>query len=100
MPAIMPMGVPISVPIAAMIKLPAIALERPPLAPGGGVIVRKSAGPRALKPASNKVNRIQPNQNSPINIVRSDTARLKRLIHNRREERPIDPPEALIAAGR
>jgi len=35
MPAIMPMGVPISVPIAAMIKLPAIAFERPPLAPGG-----------------------------------------------------------------
>jgi hypothetical protein len=48
----MPTGVPMSVPEATMMRLPTIALARPPSAPGGGVIcVYSDARESALPPS-------------------------------------------------
>ena len=47
----MPSGAPTATPMTLMISEPAIALSKPPAAPGGGVICVNTAGDRPLAPS-------------------------------------------------
>ena len=47
----MPSGVPTATPMIVITSDPAMALSRPPLAPGGGVISVKTAGDRPRAPS-------------------------------------------------
>src|SRR5437868_2911005 len=85
MPARMPIGVPINVPIVAISTLPAIAFSKPPLLPGGGVICVNRSVLNAWNPACSNVNRIHSRNARPNAIVTSDMIRLKRLTNSRRE---------------
>ncbi len=85
MPAKIPTGVPIAVPMNAISRLPAIALSRPPELPGGGVISVNKRGPKAWNPAWNSVIRIQNRNARPNTIASSDMMRFTRLTSSRRE---------------
>ena len=80
----MPTGVPIKVPIAAIMTLPTIALSSPPLLPGGGVICVNRSVLKAWNPAANRVIRIHNRKAIPKTIVSSDITRLNRLKNRRR----------------
>ena len=49
-PAMIPVGVPITVAITVITRLPKIAFNNPPLLPGGGVICANNAGVIAAIP--------------------------------------------------
>ncbi len=68
-----------------MTTLPTIALSKPPLLPGGGVICTKRLALSAPRPALAKVNMIQRRNANPNAIVSIDMTRLNRLTSRRRE---------------
>ena len=80
----MPIGVPIRVASVAIITLPTMALSRPPVLPGGGVIWVNMAMPMPPRPFWNRVNRIQTSQNRPKAMASTETVRLKALMMRRR----------------
>ena len=61
----MPVGVPITVAIPTMIRLPTIAFNSPPLLPGGGVIWVKIAGPIAPMPPISSEASTSPSHDEP-----------------------------------
>jgi hypothetical protein len=52
-----------------MIRLPTIALSKPPTAPGGGVISVKTRNERPPKPSQNTTPRISASQDSPTKVA-------------------------------
>ncbi len=80
----MPTGVPMSVPTPAIITLPKMALMRPPVCPGGGVISVKSVYDSAGAPFISSVRMIQNSQNSPNTRVPSEMVSMMRLTTRRR----------------
>ena len=73
-PARMPVGVPASVAIAVIRTLPKIALRRPPLLPGGGVIWVNKAGPSAPMPFVSRVHSTRTSHNRPSAVAAVDSA--------------------------
>src|SRR5450759_2498542 len=78
------MGVPIRVPTSVIIRLPAMALSRPPELPGGGVICTNTTGVSAGSPWSNSVNNIQHSQNRPNSMASTETDSPAALMMRRR----------------
>src|SRR5207248_132268 len=64
-PARIPVGVPISVASPVIATVPKIALSRPPLLPGGGVIWLNRLGPIAAMPLASKVHNTNASHNRP-----------------------------------
>ena len=83
-PARMPVGVPIKVAITVIAKLPAIALSRPPLLPGGGVISVNSADPIAPTPFSSNVHSTSTSHNRPNAVAMVDSTITSRWTRMRR----------------
>jgi len=70
-PAKIPIGVPAITAMTLIRMLPPMALARPPLLPGGGVISVKSVGDRAEMPSTSSpprmnVSHIKPNRAAPM----------------------------------
>src|SRR5579884_4187627 len=61
----MPIGAPMARPSAVMIRLPTMALSKPPFEPGGGVIWVKTASDRPPNPFHTKAARIKVSQPRP-----------------------------------
>ena len=61
----MPIGVPTPTPITVMIRLPTMALSKPPAEPGGGVILVKTLSDRPPTPFQNSVTRMSTSQTRP-----------------------------------
>jgi len=57
-----------------MIRLPTMALARPPSLPGGGVVCRNRLGRIASRPLTSRVPRIAASQNSPITVAVNENA--------------------------
>ena len=75
---------PIKVPTRVIARLPAMALSKPPLLPGGGVVCVNTAVVNPGKPYSSRVSRIQPSQNRPNNMVSTEILKATALVSRRR----------------
>ncbi len=83
-PARMPVGVPTRVAMKVMTRLPAIALSRPPLLPGGGVICANSAGVMALTPLTSSVPNTITSQSRPKAVASIESPMISQLLRRRR----------------
>ena len=80
-----PNGVLIMVDVITIIKLPTIALSKPPPSlPGPGVFSRNIAGLSALKPLIISVIKIQDKKIRPMDIATTDASIPNRWRHKRR----------------
>src|SRR5450756_1659352 len=80
----MPIGVPIRVASSDISRLPKMALARPPVLPGGGVVWVNMVSLRACNPWSNRVHSIHTSQNRPNSTASMDMLRLTKLTIRRR----------------
>ena len=80
----MPIGVPKTTAKVVMIRLPTMALSRPPSAPGGGVISVKTASDSPLNPSHSSTPRITTSQPSPSSVAPNDRP-IAILLRRRRE---------------
>ena len=83
-PARMPIGVPISVAVTAIIRLPTIALSSPPWLPGGGVICVNNDSSSAPKPFCSSTIKIHASQNRPKIMVNPEMNSMAALTMRRR----------------
>ena len=80
----MPIGVPISTASAVSIRLPMMALSRPPAEPGGGVISVNTASESPLKPSYSSTPRISTSQPRPNAVAASDSTMVMEFLRRRR----------------
>src|SRR5438874_7856617 len=83
-PARMPVGVPTSVAMRVIAKLPAMALRRPPLLPGGGVICVNRDGVIALTPLISSVPSTSTSHSNPNAVAATDSPMTSQLVRRRR----------------
>src|ERR1035437_5169443 len=80
----MPIGVPIRVASSDMSRLPKMALARPPVLPGGGVVWVNMERLMALSPCAIRVHTNHTSQNRPSSTASMDMPRLMKLTMRRR----------------
>src|SRR5689334_8743587 len=90
----MPTGVPITVASATWIRLPVMALSRPPFEPGGRVTSVKTERFSAPKPLTKSVARIEARKTRPIVVAASDRPRTRASARLRRR-----PSRAVVAVS-
>src|SRR5204863_4697224 len=83
-PARMPVGVPTSVAMRVIARLPAIALRRPPLLPGGGVIWVNRDGVIAPMPLISSVPSTSTSHSNPKAVAATDSPMISQLLSRRR----------------
>src|ERR1044071_1035902 len=93
----MPIGVPTRLAMPTRIRLPAIALSKPPSLPGGGVIFVKRSSVSPPKPSLTTSNRIQASQKRPNAIAASESASATRFTSLRRACSVMSGPRAFVA---
>src|SRR3954469_15587434 len=92
----MPSGIPARTASAVMIRLPTMALRRPPVAPGGGVISVNTCGESAPTPSQSRAPRMSPSQPRPSAAAATDSPMATALRRRRAAYKtmPSLPPSA------
>ena len=96
-PTIRPIGVPMAVPSAVWIRLPTIALSRPPPEPGGLVTVVNTVRSRPATPRQSRVARIEARKASAMTVAAMQSVRTTRSVRRRR--RDSSPATRMSRAG-
>jgi hypothetical protein len=83
-PASIPIGAPMKTPKTVSIRLPTMALARPPALPGGGVISVKMASDRPPTPFQRSVAKTITSHAAPKAVAATDRPMVTALVRRRR----------------